>query len=87
STTRPAPAATPAAGTGLRRTRNTHGAAPHADKGPDDSAGSPAGNCPLASIATEALHHFYDIRVEGWAHCVQQPIDRGEVPKTPTPMR
>ncbi|MEU6418174.1 TetR/AcrR family transcriptional regulator [Streptomyces spiralis] len=29
----------------------------------------------------EALHHFYDIRVEEWAHCVQQAIDRGEVPE------
>ncbi|MBP2055324.1 AcrR family transcriptional regulator [Streptomyces griseochromogenes] len=28
----------------------------------------------------EALHHFYDIRVKEWAPCVQQAIDRGEVP-------
>ncbi|MFF4398700.1 TetR/AcrR family transcriptional regulator [Streptomyces sp. NPDC001480] len=29
----------------------------------------------------EALHHFYDIRVKEWAPCVQQAIDRGEVPE------
>ncbi|MFD3682314.1 TetR/AcrR family transcriptional regulator [Streptomyces sp. NPDC058613] len=28
----------------------------------------------------EALHHFYDIRIKEWAPCVQQAIDRGEVP-------
>ncbi|MEU9243784.1 TetR/AcrR family transcriptional regulator [Streptomyces sp. NPDC048385] len=28
----------------------------------------------------EALHRFYDIRVTEWAPCVQQAIDRGEVP-------
>ncbi|MEU6097779.1 TetR/AcrR family transcriptional regulator C-terminal ligand-binding domain-containing protein [Streptomyces sp. NPDC047079] len=29
----------------------------------------------------EALHRFYDIRVQEWAPCVQQAIDRGELPK------
>jgi AcrR family transcriptional regulator len=29
----------------------------------------------------EALHRFYDIRVKEWAPCVQQAIDRGEVPE------
>jgi AcrR family transcriptional regulator len=28
-----------------------------------------------------ALHRFYDIRVREWAPCVQQAIDRGEVPE------
>ncbi|WP_375803590.1 TetR/AcrR family transcriptional regulator [Streptomyces sp. A012304] len=31
--------------------------------------------------AAEALRHFYDIRVKEWAPCVQQAIDRGEVPE------
>ena len=29
----------------------------------------------------EALHRFYDIRITEWAPCVQQAIDRGEVPE------
>ena len=29
----------------------------------------------------EALHRFYDIRVEEWSPCVQQAVDRGEVPE------
>ncbi|MEE1761405.1 TetR/AcrR family transcriptional regulator [Streptomyces sp. SP18BB07] len=29
----------------------------------------------------EALHRFYDIRVTEWAPCVQQAVDRGEVPE------
>ncbi|GAA0938088.1 TetR/AcrR family transcriptional regulator [Nonomuraea longicatena] len=29
----------------------------------------------------EALRHFYDVRVDEWAPCVQQAIDRGEVPE------
>ncbi|MFF3376502.1 TetR/AcrR family transcriptional regulator C-terminal ligand-binding domain-containing protein [Streptomyces sp. NPDC002680] len=29
----------------------------------------------------EALHRFYEIRVQEWAPCVQQAIDRGEVPE------
>ncbi|MEU1804407.1 TetR/AcrR family transcriptional regulator [Streptomyces sp. NPDC019937] len=29
----------------------------------------------------EALHRFYEIRVEEWAPCVQQAIDRGEAPE------
>lgn len=28
----------------------------------------------------EALHRFYDVRVREWAPCVQQAVDRGEVP-------
>ncbi|MFJ9381708.1 TetR/AcrR family transcriptional regulator [Streptomyces sp. NPDC101455] len=28
-----------------------------------------------------ALHHFYEIRVKEWAPCVQQAVDRGEVPE------
>ncbi|MET8585842.1 TetR/AcrR family transcriptional regulator [Streptomyces collinus] len=28
----------------------------------------------------EALHRFYEIRVEEWAPCVQQAVDRGELP-------
>ncbi|MFD7551025.1 TetR/AcrR family transcriptional regulator C-terminal ligand-binding domain-containing protein [Streptomyces sp. NPDC059578] len=28
----------------------------------------------------EALHRFYDVRVDEWAPCVQQAVDRGEVP-------
>ncbi|MFE6286625.1 TetR/AcrR family transcriptional regulator [Streptomyces sp. NPDC057877] len=33
----------------------------------------------------EALHRFYDIRVREWAPCVQQAIDRGEVPEGTDP--
>ncbi|MFI5566488.1 TetR/AcrR family transcriptional regulator C-terminal ligand-binding domain-containing protein [Streptomyces sp. NPDC051740] len=29
----------------------------------------------------EALRRFYDVRVEEWAPCVQQAVDRGEVPE------
>ncbi|MFF7649087.1 TetR/AcrR family transcriptional regulator C-terminal ligand-binding domain-containing protein [Streptomyces sp. NPDC007983] len=29
----------------------------------------------------EALHRFYEIRVEEWAPCVRQAIDRGEIPE------
>jgi AcrR family transcriptional regulator len=29
----------------------------------------------------EALHRFYEIRINEWAPCVQQAIDRGEVPQ------
>lgn len=29
----------------------------------------------------EALHRFYEVRVEEWAPCVRQAIDRGEVPE------
>ncbi|MET8945843.1 TetR/AcrR family transcriptional regulator [Streptomyces sp. NPDC004542] len=29
----------------------------------------------------EALHRFYDIRVREWAPCVQQAVDRGELPE------
>ena len=29
----------------------------------------------------EALHRFYEIRVEEWAPCVQQAVDRGELPE------
>lgn len=29
----------------------------------------------------EALHRFYDIRVEEWAPCVEQAIERGEAPE------
>ncbi|MGV9456851.1 TetR/AcrR family transcriptional regulator [Streptomyces sp. NPDC003635] len=29
----------------------------------------------------EALHRFYDIRVEEWAPCVQQAVDRGDLPE------
>jgi AcrR family transcriptional regulator len=29
----------------------------------------------------EALHHFYGIRVSEWAPCVQQAVDRGELPE------
>lgn len=29
----------------------------------------------------DALHRFYDIRITEWAPCVQQAIDRGEVPE------
>ncbi|MEU3370393.1 TetR/AcrR family transcriptional regulator [Streptomyces sp. NPDC006660] len=29
----------------------------------------------------DALHRFYEIRVKEWAPCVQQAIDRGEVPE------
>jgi AcrR family transcriptional regulator len=31
--------------------------------------------------AADALHRFYDIRVREWAPCVQQAIDRREVPE------
>ncbi|MGW6919384.1 TetR/AcrR family transcriptional regulator [Kitasatospora sp. NPDC054939] len=30
--------------------------------------------------AAEALHRFYAVRVEEWAHCVRQAAERGEVP-------
>ncbi|RRQ79215.1 TetR/AcrR family transcriptional regulator [Streptomyces griseofuscus] len=29
----------------------------------------------------EALHRFYDTRVKEWAPCVQQAVDRGEIPQ------
>ncbi|CAM5534707.1 TetR/AcrR family transcriptional regulator [Streptomyces pilosus] len=29
----------------------------------------------------EALHRFYDTRVEEWAPCVRQAVDRGEIPE------
>ena len=29
----------------------------------------------------EALHHFYEVRVEEWAPCVRQAIERGELPE------
>ncbi|MFD7770807.1 TetR/AcrR family transcriptional regulator C-terminal ligand-binding domain-containing protein [Streptomyces sp. NPDC059787] len=29
----------------------------------------------------EALRRFYEVRVEEWAPCVQQAVDRGEVPE------
>lgn len=29
----------------------------------------------------ESLHRFYDIRIKEWAPCVQQAVDRGEVPE------
>jgi AcrR family transcriptional regulator len=28
----------------------------------------------------QALHHFYDVRVREWAPCVQQAVERGDVP-------
>jgi AcrR family transcriptional regulator len=33
----------------------------------------------------DALHRFYDIRIAEWAPCVQQAIDRGEVPESTDP--
>lgn len=33
----------------------------------------------------EALHRFYEIRTQEWAPCVQQAIDRGEVPEGTDP--
>lgn len=33
----------------------------------------------------EALHRFYEIRVQEWAPCVQQAADRGEVPENTDP--
>lgn len=30
----------------------------------------------------EALHRFYDARINEWAPCVQQAIDRGELPES-----
>jgi AcrR family transcriptional regulator len=33
----------------------------------------------------DALHHFYDVRVDEWAPCVQQAIDRGELPADTDP--
>ncbi|MBD0746761.1 TetR/AcrR family transcriptional regulator [Streptomyces sp. CBMA152] len=32
-----------------------------------------------------ALHRFYETRVEEWAPCVQQAVERGEVPQTTDP--
>ncbi|MFD3698306.1 TetR/AcrR family transcriptional regulator [Streptomyces sp. NPDC058646] len=29
----------------------------------------------------EALHRFYEVRVAAWAPCVQQAVERGEVPE------
>ncbi|SEF96721.1 DNA-binding transcriptional regulator, AcrR family [Thermomonospora echinospora] len=29
----------------------------------------------------EALHRFYDTRIREWAPCVQQAVDRGELPR------
>jgi AcrR family transcriptional regulator len=33
------------------------------------------------SRTADALHRFYDIRIAEWAPCVQQAIERGEVPE------
>ncbi|MFD7504264.1 TetR/AcrR family transcriptional regulator [Streptomyces sp. NPDC059850] len=33
----------------------------------------------------EALHRFYEIRVQEWAPCVQQAVDRGEIPEDTDP--
>ncbi|CCK24580.1 TetR-family transcriptional regulator [Streptomyces davaonensis JCM 4913] len=33
----------------------------------------------------EALHRFYDIRVREWAPCVEQAVDRGELPADTDP--
>ncbi|MGX2997301.1 TetR/AcrR family transcriptional regulator [Streptomyces sp. JNUCC 64] len=33
----------------------------------------------------EALRRFYDVRVEEWAPCVQQAVDRGELPEGTDP--
>ncbi|OIK00935.1 TetR family transcriptional regulator [Streptomyces sp. MUSC 14] len=33
----------------------------------------------------EALHRFYEVRVTEWAPCVQQAVDRGEVPEGTDP--
>lgn len=33
----------------------------------------------------EALHGFYDARITEWAPCVQQAIDRGEIPESTDP--
>ncbi|RNG30437.1 TetR/AcrR family transcriptional regulator [Streptomyces botrytidirepellens] len=33
----------------------------------------------------EALHRFYELRIQEWAPCVQQAIDRGEVPEGTDP--
>ncbi|KPI19778.1 regulatory protein TetR [Actinobacteria bacterium OK074] len=33
----------------------------------------------------EALHRFYDVRVAEWAPCVQQAVDRGELPEDTDP--
>ncbi|WP_328471406.1 TetR/AcrR family transcriptional regulator [Streptomyces sp. NBC_00448] len=30
--------------------------------------------------AAQALHHFYDVRIEEWAGCVRDAASRGEVP-------
>jgi AcrR family transcriptional regulator len=32
--------------------------------------------------AAQALHRFYEIRINEWAPCVQQAIDRGELPES-----
>lgn len=32
--------------------------------------------------AAEALHRFYDIRIQEWAPCVQQAICRRELPES-----
>jgi AcrR family transcriptional regulator len=29
----------------------------------------------------EALHRFYDVRIEEWAPCVRQAVERGELPE------
>jgi AcrR family transcriptional regulator len=33
----------------------------------------------------EALHRFYDVRVAEWSPCVQQAVDRGELPEGTDP--
>ncbi|MDQ0934868.1 TetR/AcrR family transcriptional regulator [Streptomyces turgidiscabies] len=38
-----------------------------------------AATCEARTAA--ALHRFYDVRVDEWAPCVQQAVDRGEVPE------
>ena len=30
--------------------------------------------------AAQALHHFYEVRIDEWAPCVEQAVARGEVP-------
>jgi len=37
------------------------------------------------SRAAEALHRFYDIRIREWAPCVEQAIERGEIPEGTDP--
>lgn len=44
-----------------------------------------AATCDAQTAA--ALHRFYETRVDEWAPCVQQAVERGELARGPTPAK